>query len=114
MGFNDNFISNYMDETREILRKQFNEPIDKRVVEILHSWGKKYNISELSLIETTDDPITIKILIDYYKIHTVESPIDGLGRITCLYSPVLNEHDVVYRYEGGAFYVLDDKEAKDE
>lgn len=111
---NDNFICNYMDEARETLRKQFNEAIDKRFVEILHSWGKKHNISELSLIEATDEPMKIKAIIAEYDLHTVESYVDGLGRIIYLYSPVLNENNIVYRYDGGAFYVFDDEEVKDE
>lgn len=110
---NENFICNYMDEAREALRKQFNEAIDKRFVEILHRWGKKHNISELSLIEATDEPDKIKAIIADYNIYKVETPVDGLGWITYLYSDVLNENNIVYRYDGGAFYVFNE-EVKDE
>lgn len=114
MGFNDNFISNYMDEARETLRKQFNEAIDKRFVEILHGWGKKHSIPELSSIEATDEPDKIKGIIAEYDIHKVETRDGVLGHLMHIYSDVLNEDDIVYRYDGEAFYIFGNEEVKDE
>jgi hypothetical protein len=109
----DNFIYSYMDKARETLREQFNKAIDDRFVEILHRWGKKHNISELSLIEATDEPDKIEAVIADYNIYKVETRTDGLGLITYVYSDVLNEHAIVCRYDGGAFYLFNDEEEKD-